>query len=115
MANAVTYTKLWDPLQIGTSATTIYTAEPASSSGVVKNISAVICNTTTSPATVSIWVIPSGGASGDSNQLIDTETIPANSRLSFSVPDMANGDVLSGLAGTVSSLTIHCTSGIVIN
>ena len=116
MANVVSYTKLWAPNQIDNVAVeTIYTAAPSSSTGVVKNISAVITNTTSTGATVEVCVIPSGGSASDSNKLINGETVPANGRLSFTVPDMANGDFIQAQAGTATALTIHCTSGIVIN
>lgn len=115
MANVMQYTKLWAPNQIAATNETIYTAAPSSSEGVVKNISAVICNTTSTGATVEVWVVPSAGAAGDTNKLINGETIPANSRLSFTVPDMANGDTLVAKASAATTLTIHCTSGMVVN
>ena len=122
MANKVVYAKLWEPNQIDNAANeVIYTATlgaatgPSSSIGVVKNISAVVTNTTAIAATVAVWVIPSGGSAGDSNKLINTESVPAYGRLSFTVPDMSVGDSIEALAGTATALTIHCTSGIIIN
>ena len=122
MANKVQYVKLWEPNQINNAANeVIYTATkgaatgPSSSIGVVKNISAVISNTTALAATVEVWVIPSGGSAGDTKKLINGETVPANGRLSFTVSDMSVGDSIEAKAGTATALTIHCTSGIVIN
>lgn len=116
MANVVAYKKLWEPNQINNVANeTIYTAATSSSTGVVKNISAVITNTTGTGATVEIWAIPSGDTASDTNKLINAETVAANGRLSFTVPDMSNGDFIQAKAGTATALSIHCTSGIVIN
>ena len=122
MANKSIYAKLWAPNQINNAANeVIYTATlgaatgPSSSIGVVKNISAVITNTTALGATVEVWVIPSGGSAGDTNKLINVETVPANGRLSFTVPDMAVGDSIEMKAGTATALTTHSTSGIIIN
>lgn len=106
MPNQVTYTKLWEPTAIAATATTIYTASPASSTGVVKNISAVITNTTSAGITVTVTV--AGGT------LVNSEVVPGNGRLSLTIPDMNSADTLVA-TGASTGLTIHCTSGIVIN
>ena len=117
MANIVEYKKLWEPQLITTSEVINYTAATSSSSGVVKNISAVISNTSTSNVTVEVWIVPSAdaGATSDKAKLISDEVIQANSRLSFTVPDMNRNDDIITQAATTNVLTIHCTSGIVIN
>jgi hypothetical protein len=115
MANQIEYRQLWAPTAIAATETTIYTASPASTTGVVKNISAVITNTTTSGITVEVWVkATSGTAAAAGNQLIASEVVPANGRLPFTIPDMTSSNVLTA-TGAATGLTIHSTSGIVIN
>jgi hypothetical protein len=46
--------------------------------------------------------------------LISSEVVPANGRLPFTVPDMSDNNILTA-TGASTGLTIHCTSGIVIN
>jgi len=116
MANVVAYGKLFAPNEINDAANeTIFTAVTSSTAGVVKNISAVVCNTTGTGATLEIWIVPSAGSADDTNKLINGETVPANGRLSFTVPDMSSGDTLVARAGTATALTIHAASGVVFN
>ena len=115
MANQITYRQLWAPTAIGATETTIYTASCASTTGVVKNISAVITNTTSSGITVEVWVkATTGTAAAAANQLIASEVVPANGRLPFTISDMAVTNVITA-TGASTGLTIHCTSGIVVN
>lgn len=114
MANTVTYTKLWDPVVLSTAQTEIYVGETVTTTGVIKNISAVLCNTGSTGAKVSIWVIPSGSAAGSSNQLMNETIVPAYDSLEVTIPDMRKNDTLSGLSDT-GTVTIHCNSGIPIN
>lgn len=114
MPNTNTYSKLFNPTAIATSATTILTVAGQSSAAVLKNASCVICNTTSSGITVEVWIVPSGGSAGDSNKLINSEIVSGNDRLSFVVPDMAAGDVIVA-TGSGAGLTIHSTSGVIIN
>lgn len=117
MANVVTYKKLWAPQLITTAEAIIFTAAPASTTGVVKNMSAVICNTSSTGVAVEIWVVPDAdaGVTSDKAKLINSEIVPGKGRLSFTVPDMANNDDLIAKAATTNVLSIHSTSGIVIN
>ena len=115
MPNVVTYKKLWDSTAIGATETEIYEADTTSTTGVVKNISAVITNTTAAGITVEVWMkATSATAAADSNKLINSEVVPANGRLPFTVPDMSDNNILTA-TGSGTGLTIHCTSGIVIN
>ena len=115
MAATLDYSQLWAATQIPAAEGSIFVAATATPTGVVKNISAVICNTTGADATVEVWIIPAAGSTNDNNKLINAEVVPANSRFSFVVSDMTDGQTLVAKAGTASALTIHSTSGIVID
>jgi hypothetical protein len=56
----------FDPQLLGTSATKIYGDVPSSTVAIIKHLS--LKNVTTSNATVTIWVVESGGSAGDSNE-----------------------------------------------
>lgn len=114
MANTVTYNKLWEPVVLDTDSTLIYTADTITDGGVVKNISADICNTGSLGAKLTLWVVPSGGAAGSSNQLRNEVIVPANDSLPITIPDMKKNDTLVGRSDT-GTLTIHSESGVVIN
>lgn len=115
MAASIVYSQLWAATQIPAAEGSIFVAATATPTGVVKNISAVICNTTALDATVEVWVIPSGGSTNVNNKLVNSEIVPANSRFSFLVSDMTDGQTLVAKASAATALTIHSTSGIVID
>lgn len=65
------------------------------------------CNTTSSDATVSLSVVPSGSSAGAPNRIYDEITVRANSTLNLSeyIP-MVAGDFISGLQGTAGAITV---------
>lgn len=93
--------------QPSTSATTLYTA-PASTTTIVKNI--VICNTTASDATITVYFVPSAGSAGATNAIISGLTVTANNTLIIECSGvLATGDFISSLQGTSGALTLHIT------
>lgn len=90
--------------QPGTAEGTLYTV-PASTSAIVKEI--IMTNITTTAATVSISVVPSGGTAGATNRIIEGLTIPANDIKVAPLSTVLNaGDFLSGLQGIASAITV---------
>lgn len=90
--------------QPGTVEGALYTV-PASTSAIVKEI--IMTNITTTAATVSIGVVPSGGTAGATNRIIEGLTIPANDIKVAPLSTVLNaGDFLSGLQGTASAITV---------
>jgi hypothetical protein len=65
---------------ITTGVTTLYTV-PGATKTVVKSID--LCNTTTSPIKVRIFLVPSGGSALAANALVYDKTIPANDVLGW--------------------------------
>ena len=68
------------PIQLGqaaitTSATTLYTV-PSLTRTYLKDIN--ICNTTGSPVTVNVYLVPSGGSAGTGNALLYGLSVAAN-------------------------------------
>ena len=68
------------PVQLGqaaitTSATTLYTV-PSLTRTYLKDIN--ICNTTGSPVTVNVYLVPSGGSAGTGNALLFGLSVAAN-------------------------------------
>lgn len=89
-----------------TSDATIYTAAAAE---VLSNI--LLTNTTSSPATVSVSVVPSGGSVQDSNRIAKGIEVPANGVLlleSLRIV-MATGDFISVIASAATSITVRGT------
>lgn len=70
---------------------------------------ATVTNTTGSPVTYAVNLVPAGDSAGDDN-LILAKTIPADS--TYTCPELVghtldDGDLISTLAGAATSLTIR--------
>lgn len=90
--------------QPGTTVATVYTA-PASTD--VKLTAITLCNTTVTAATVTLHVVPSGGAAGVTNQLLAAMSVPGNGTVVIDTSVfMAPGDFLAALQGTASAVTV---------
>jgi hypothetical protein len=90
--------------QPGTGFATVYTA-PASTKTIVKEI--VACNTTASPITFDLALVPNGGTAGPTNQIIFGHIIPANTTVSYTYSQvLATGAFISAKASAATSLTV---------
>ncbi len=95
--------KLAQSMVAGTGETTVYTA-PALTTTIVTQI--VVANVTTTAATTSLSLVPSGGAAGDGNRLYKNLMVPANSITVIDLKQvMATGDFISIQQGTASACT----------
>lgn len=90
--------------QPATSEATLYTV-PAATTVIVKQV--VAANTSAAAATISLSLVPSGGAAGAANRLLGAVSIPANSSISLDLSQvMTAGDFLSGSQGTAAAVTL---------
>jgi hypothetical protein len=86
----------------------------ASGSGARAITTVIICNTTASDKTVTLYAVPSAGTAGDGTMIVNTLTVPAGDTVSFDQEKMVlgSGDELkaicsaSGLTATVSTLVV---------
>jgi len=108
---AFTFIPLFAPSQLTNAAASIYPvpASPASTfltSAVVK-----LANTTNAAVTATLYAVPAAGTPVDGNTFFPTVSIPANSYIDVTVPQIAAGGSLQAKAGANSSITISCISG----
>lgn len=90
--------------QPSTSVATVYTV-PASTD--VKVTSVVLCNTTATPATVTLSAVPSGGTAGVANRLLAGFTVAANDTVQADLHHfMTTGGFLAALQGTSGAITV---------
>lgn len=96
-------------------ATTAVSANTLSSGSGIRAITTVIvCNTTASDKTVTLYAVPNGGSAGDGTMIVNTLTVPAGDTVSFDQEKMvlSTGDEIkaicsaSGLTATVSTLVV---------
>lgn len=100
---ATTPMKLWQG-QPSTAAATEYTV-PASTTAIIKNI--VLCNTTATAATVTLYMVTSGGTPGVANAIVYSYNVNPNDTIvidgSFV---MGAGDFLAAVQATASAITV---------
>lgn len=71
-----------------------------------------VTNTTGSSALLSVYILPSGGSIGASNEIIDVQSIAAGASVDLSIMQnqiLNSGDSIQVLAGTASALTIRAS------
>lgn len=91
--------------QPGTTAGTLYTA-PASTTTILKNI--LMNNVTSTDATVTINLVPSGSSAATTNRIFTAYTVKANDTVAVDVSTvMSTGDFISALQGTSAAITIY--------
>lgn len=91
-----------------TSSATLYTA-PLNTT--VKITSIVVCNTTSTPANFTLYVVPAGGTAGAANQVFNAVNVTGNQTITLDSPVYLTGgsstaDFIAGLQGTSSALTL---------
>jgi hypothetical protein len=87
-----------------TSSATLYTV-PASTD--VKLASIVLCNTTTTTATVTLSAVTAAGTAGVTNQIVSAMPIGSNSTVVIDTSIyMSTADFIAGLQGTSGAVTV---------
>lgn len=108
---ALTFAKLFQPQQLPNVVGTIYTNPANPTTSVLKNGRVRLTNTTAGAVTATLYAVPSSGAPTDANAFMKGQSIAANSFVDVDLPTLAAGDMLQGLAGAVTSITIHELGG----
>ena len=105
--------------QPGTAEATLYTAPANTTNNPAPGATAIlksmlICNTTAAAATITLYIVPSGGAAGAANAIYYALSIAANTTQQVDLEQyLEAGDFLAGLQGTASALTV-ILSGVTI-
>jgi hypothetical protein len=105
--------------QPGTTEATLYTAPANTTNNPSPGATAIlkamlVCNTTAAAATLTLYVVPSGGTAGAANEIFDALSIAAGQTQSIDLEQyLEAGDFLAGLQGTASALTVTL-SGVTI-
>lgn len=106
---AVTAKALFNPLQAQNAETTQYTAPPSTRTIIDKFTGT---NTTGAAATLTVKLVPNGGAAAASNTVVSAKNLAAGETYTF--PELVGhvlnpGDFLSTLAGTAAAITIRAS------
>lgn len=112
---AVQVQKLFDLVQLGTVAATLYTVPASPATIVLQNGRVRIANTTTAAVAATLYAVPSGGSAAPANQFLPGEAIAGNSHVDVDIPQLGPGGFIQGLAGTASALTVGPLSGVLFS
>jgi hypothetical protein len=111
MPNTLDYNRRFAGLELTTSNQTLFTLPQ----GVLRNLVATVSNKTGSPATVTVYLVPSGGTAGaDGTNIYTDYSIPANDYRELSIPKMIANDFLVATASVDNALEIFEGNGVVV-
>jgi len=90
---------------LAASAGTIYTT-PASTTATVRSMT--FCNTDTVSRTITVYLVPSGGAIGDASTILKTLSILANETIiDDTLRVLATGDFISALSDAANKVSMR--------
>jgi hypothetical protein len=98
---------LWGPVQVGASAAALYTV-PASGLAVIRR--APFNNTSSGPMTLTVWVVRSGGSTGNGTQIFSRTVSAGLTDLAPELAGMTLGPGDSVWAQASSGATITSTA-----
>lgn len=99
--------------QPGTTVGTLYTApgyasgSPYQGGATAQSRRMIVCNTTAAAATLTLYIVPSGGSAGVTNLQFNAVSIAAGQTQIFDLQQELNpGDTIQALQSTASALTV---------
>lgn len=108
---AITYQKIFEPTVLTTSAVTIFTVPATPATTLFRGGRVRFTNTNTVAVSVTAYAVPLAGSASAGNAITNAQSIPPNISVDIDVPLMKAGDFFQALAGTATSITIHCIAG----
>lgn len=103
-------TKLFEPSQLGTSSTTLYTV-PGPAGTILKDAVVRFTNVDASPHTVRVHAVPSGGGTSDDNAIISDGAVAVSEYLDIDIGPLKEGDTIRASADATLSITVHAMGG----
>lgn len=105
------YQKLFEPVLLGTGATTIFTVPGAVSTTLLKGGLVRLTNSGTVAVAATLYTVPIAGTSGVTNMMFPNKSIPPNDYVDVQVPQMKAGDFCQGLASVGGVVNIQAIAG----
>lgn len=100
--------KLFDATALDGTQQLVYTAD---SGYVLKNGRFAVANYSSSPVTLTVWIVPSAGSPADAYIYLPATNIAGPAQQEFALPDLDSGDLVYMQAGAATSLVAHSTGG----
>lgn len=112
---ALTFTQLFAPTVLTTSAATLCTCPATPSTSVIKNGRVRFTNTTAGAVAVTAYAVPLAGTATAGNCFLNAESVGPNSHLDVDVPTLKAGDFLQAFAGAATSITMTEMGGVIFS
>lgn len=106
---ALFYSKLFEPVVLGTAAATIYTV-PAGQ--IARGIVVRFTNTTGGIVNFTAYAVPNGGGALAGNAIAISKAIAPNDFFDLIIPTLKAGDFIQALASAATSVTAHFLQGV---
>lgn len=109
---AITYKKMFQPVQLGVALATIFTNDTTPTNVLLRGARIRVTNVTGAAVSVQLNAVPNGGTASATNQITSANfTVPANGWQDIDLPVLAGGDFVQGLAGVANAVTVHFING----
>lgn len=112
----ISYAKLFEPNQVNNAALeTLYTVPATPTTTLLRNGRIRFVNTTGGAVTITCHAVPVSGAASDTNALLTSYSIAANSSVDVDLPIMKAGDFVQAQAGAATSISAHAIDGVLFS
>lgn len=110
---ALSFTKLFQPSALGTSAASIYQVPAAPATSLLRNGRVRLTNNATAAAAVSLYAVPAGTTTATTtNAFLPGVSIAANQALEVDVPQLAAGDAIYAVCGVANAVNSQAMDGV---
>lgn len=111
---ALSFYQLFSAKQVNNAAAdTLFTVPATPTSSILRNGRIRFSNTAGTATTIKAWGVPAAGTAADSNVILPTVSIAANSFLDFDVPILNAGAFMQAQAGAATSITATHVDGFI--
>jgi len=107
------YTLPFQPQQVSNTGTDLLVLSTSPTSLLFRNGRVRFANTTAGAVTIKAWALPAGASAADSNCILPTLSLAANTYVDLNLPIMDAGAILHAQAGAATSITASCLDGLI--
>jgi hypothetical protein len=103
--------KLFEPFQLSASVATIYTV-PGPAGTILKDAVVRFTNTDSSPHTITVHAVVSGGVVANGNKIISDGAVAVSEYLDLDIGTLKEGDTIRAAADVTMTITVHAQGGV---
>ena len=108
----IQYNKLFEAVQLGAAAATIYTMPTTPAAIICPNMQLRLTNTAAAIRSATLYAVPLAGAAADTNTFLSAFSLAVGESIEVNVPTLKAGDFIQGLASVATSINVQFLSGV---